>query len=304
MKTRNRATWIGLSAILLWASVMGMIRRVSVDLGPLGGAAMIYTVAAALLMFTVGLPSLHKMPRRYLFWGSLLLVSYEVCLSQSIGYAHNSRQAIDVIMINYLWPSFTMVAAILFNRQKTNWLIVPGLSLSLLGIGWVLGGKHGLDLAEVLTSIQDNPLSCGLALLAAILWAAYSTVTARMAEGQNGISLFFVLIAMVLWAKYLVSGAPAMHWTLPSVLHLAWAAAAIGFGYAAWNIGIMHGSVTILAGASYFTPVFSAALAAHLLGVPLTASFWLGTAMVSGGALLCWLATRIQPVAKPPLQAA
>mgnify|MGYP004708047779 FL=1 len=66
----------------------------------------------------------------------------------------------------------------------------------------------------------------------------------------------------------------------------------------------MHGSGTILAGGSYFTPVFSAALAAHLLGVPLTASFWLGTAMVSGGALLCWLATRIQPVAKPPLQAA
>ncbi len=303
MKTRNRATWIGLSAIGLWASVMGMIRRVSQDLGPIGGAAMMYSLAAALLLFTVGLPSLRLMPKRYLFWGGLLLVAYEICLSQSIGYAHTSRQAIDVIMINYLWPSFTMVAAIVFNRQRASLLIVPGLCLSLLGIGWVLGGRQGFDTADMLATLRDNPLSCGLAFAAAVLWAAYSTVTTRMAEGHNGISLFFVLIALVLWARYLSAGAPAMHWSLPAVLHLVWAAVAIGLGYAAWNIGMLHGHVMLLAGASYFTPVFSAALAASLLGVPLTASFWLGTAMVCGGALLCWLATRT-PAAAVPLQAA
>ena len=34
------------------------------------------------------------------------------------------------------------------------------------------------------------------------------------------------------------------------------------------------------------------ALAAVLLQVPLTPAFWLGTGMVCGGAVLCWLATR------------
>lgn len=50
-----------------------------------------------------------------------------------------------------------------------------------------------------------------------------------------------------------------------SLIHLVLAASAMGFGYVAWNIGILHGHVTILAGASYFIPVLSAALAALLL---------------------------------------
>jgi drug/metabolite transporter (DMT)-like permease len=41
---------------------------------------------------------------------------------------------------------------------------------------------------------------------------------------------------------------------------LGFAAAAMGFGYAAWNVGILHGNVTLLAGASYFIPVLSAFL--------------------------------------------
>ncbi|MOA43049.1 Aromatic amino acid exporter YddG [compost metagenome] len=68
----------------------------------------------------------------------------------------------------------------------------------------------------------------------------------------------------------------------------------MGFGYAAWNVGILHGNVTILAGASYFIPVFSAALAAMLLRTPLPLSFWQGASMVCAGSILCWLATRGQ----------
>lgn len=77
-----------------------------------------------------------------------------------------------------------------------------------------------------------------------------------------------------------------------AVIYLVLAAAAMGFGYAAWNVGILHGNVTILAGASYFIPVFSAALAAIVLQTPLSMSFWQGAAMVCIGSVLCWLATR------------
>ena len=163
MISKNRATLIGLIAIVLWASIVGLIRGVSQGLGATGGAAMIYTVASVLLLATVGFTRLRDMPRRYLFWGSLLFVSYELCLSLSIGYANTGQQAIEVGMVNYLWPTFTMVAAILFNGQRANWLVVPGLLVSLAGIGWVLGGERGVDLAGMLENVQDNPLSYGLA---------------------------------------------------------------------------------------------------------------------------------------------
>ncbi|MFY0104102.1 EamA family transporter, partial [Acinetobacter baumannii] len=63
-------------------------------LGATGGAAAIYTVASLILMVSVGFPRLSSFPRRYLVWGSVLFVAYELCLSLSIGYAHTGRQAI------------------------------------------------------------------------------------------------------------------------------------------------------------------------------------------------------------------
>lgn len=251
------------------------------------------------LLFSVGFIKVNAFPRRYLVWGSILFVSYELCLSLSIGYANSDRQAIEVGMVNYLWPTFTMLFAIAFNRQPSNLLIIPGVLVAILGICQVLGGDQGLDFAGMAANIQDNPLSYGLALSGALIWAAYCAVTSRMAEGKNGITLFFMLTALVLWIKYLATGGGAMHFSYQAILYLVMAACAMGFGYAAWNVGILHGNVTVLAGASYFIPVFSAALAATLLRTPLSSAFWKGASMVCAGSILCWLATRGQRSTAP-----
>ena len=127
-----------------------------------------------------------------------------------------------------------------------------------------------------------------------MIWAAYCTVTSRIAGGKNGVTLFFMLTALALWIKFFTTGGGAMHLSAPALIYLALAACAMGFGYAAWNVGILHGNVTVLAGASYFIPVFSAALAAALLHAPLSFAFWKGASMVVAGSILCWLATRGQ----------
>ena len=299
MNNTNQATITGLLAILLWSSIIGLLRSVSELLGPTGGAAMMYSVASVFLLLTVGWVSLSEFPRRYLVWGSVLFVTYELCLALSIGYAHTARQAIEVGMVNYLWPTFTIVAAIVFNRQKTNLLIVPGFLLSVAGICWVLGGEQGFDAAGMLHNVRGNPLSYGLAFAGALIWAAYCTVTARIAGGKNGVTLFFILVSASLWIKYLAGGGGQMAFSGEAVVYLLLAAAAMGFGYGAWNVGILHGNVTVLAGASYFIPVLSAALSSMLLRTPLSSAFWQGSAMVCGGAILCWLASRtarVRPV--------
>jgi drug/metabolite transporter (DMT)-like permease len=151
MTNTNKATLIGLLAIVCWSTIVGLIRSVSEILGATGGAAMIYSAASILLFFTVGIPKINTIPRAYLLWGSLLFVSYELCLALSIGYAF-------------------------------------------------------------------------------------------------------------------------------------------------WNAGILHGNITILAGASYFTPILSSALAAIILQSSLSSSFWQGASMVCAGSILCWLATRVRKV--------
>lgn len=135
----KKATLVGLIAILLWSLIVALIKDVSSHFGAVGGAALIYTLASIFLFFSVGWTRLKSFPKNYLIWGALLFVAYEICLSLSIGYSQTNRQAIEVGMVNYLWPTFTMVAAILFNQQKANFLIIPGFVVSLLGICWVLG---------------------------------------------------------------------------------------------------------------------------------------------------------------------
>lgn len=292
LPAQYKATLLGLLAILLWSSVVGLIRSVSEGLGPIGGAAMIYSVSAVFLLLALRMPNLRLFPRPYLLLGSLLFVSYEICLSLSLGYANTRLQAIEVGMINYLWPCFTVLMALVFNGQKAKWWLLPGLLLSLFGIGWIMSSEGGWSPAQMLENVRSNPLSYSLAFGGAVIWALYCNLTKKIAQGHNGVVLFITLTAMALWLKYAFSSESGMQFTLPVTLTLLCAGMAMGAGYAAWNVGILRGNMTLLATASYFTPVLSAVFAALVLNTALTANFWQGVVMVTAGSLICWRATR------------
>ena len=215
--------------------MVGLIRGVSEGLGPVGGAAAIYSLSGLLLIFTVGFPRIRQIPKGYLLAGSLLFVSYEICLALSLGYAATHHQAIEVGMVNYLWPSLTILFAILFNGQKTNWLIVPGLLLALVGVCWVLGGDNGLHYDEIINNITTSPLSYFLAFIGAFIWAAYCTVTNKYARGFNGITVFVLLTGASLWVYYFLTPQPEMIFSTPVMIKLISAAFTLGFAYAAWQ---------------------------------------------------------------------
>ena len=120
-------------------------------------AAAIYSLSGLLLIFTVGF-RVFGGSKGYLLAGCLLFVSYEICLALSLGYAATRHQAIEVGMVDYLWPDLTILFAILFNGQKTNWLIVRVI-ISLVGVCWVLGGDNGLHYDEIINNITTSPLS-------------------------------------------------------------------------------------------------------------------------------------------------
>ncbi len=86
-----------------------------------------------------------------------------------------------------------------------------------------------------------------LAFLGAFIWATYCTVTNKYARGFNGITVFVLLTAVALWFHYFLTPQPAMIFSLPVIAKLFTAALTLGFAYAAWNVGILHGNVTIMA---------------------------------------------------------
>ncbi|MEI7369289.1 aromatic amino acid DMT transporter YddG [Pectobacterium sp. 1950-15] len=290
--TPQRATLTGLLAIILWSTSVGLIRSLTEALGPIGGAAMIYSTSTLCLLAFYGLPRIKTLPRVYLFAGGAMFVCYEIFLSLSIGLADSRLQAIEIGMINYLWPSLTIFFSLFINQQKSRFLLWPGLVLSLGGIVWIMKGDSDWTPALLWNNILANPLAYSLAFSAALTWALYCNITKRYAQGKSGVSLFFFVSSLVLWMQYSFSAEGTISLTLPSALQLIFMGASTALAYSAWNIGIQHGNLTLLATASYFTPVLSTFLAALWLNITPAVSFWQGVAMVTAGSLLCWYATR------------
>ncbi|MBA5202114.1 aromatic amino acid DMT transporter YddG [Pectobacterium aroidearum] len=290
--TPQRATLTGLLAIILWSTSVGLIRSLTEALGPIGGAAMIYSTSTLCLVAFYGLPRIKTLPKVYLFAGGAMFVCYEIFLSLSIGLADSRMQAIEIGMINYLWPSLTIFFSLFINQQKSRFLLWPGLALALGGIVWIMKGDSNWTPELLWNNILANPLAYSLAFSAALTWALYCNITKRYGQGKSGVSLFFFVSSLVLWIQYSFSTEGTISLTLPSSLQLIFMGASTALAYSAWNIGIQHGNLTLLAAASYFTPVLSTLLAALWLNITPAMSFWQGVAMVTAGSLLCWYATR------------
>ena len=288
---QQAATLIGMTSIVLWASMVGLIKQVSSLLGASLGVALVYTVSALLLLLIFKIPKVHQVPKTFLWVSAALFVSYELCFSFAVAYARTETQAIEVSILNYLWPCLTIVALVLAKELKFNAVVLMGLIVCLYGVAVIQMGLS-LDIAMLLRNAASNPVSYVLATVGAVIWAVYCVIIKKMSGRHNLIALYFVLTALMMWLKYMLFDRSVPDEISPmSILYVLAAGAAIGLGYGAWNFGILKGNTKAMVVASYFTPVLSSVIAAILLGVSLSSSFWLGVALVSGGSLVCYLAT-------------
>ena len=103
------------------------------------------------------------------------------------------------------------------------------------------------------------------------------------------IFIFDIIIFGTFWAMG-VGGSPVI--TGFGVLSVILGGLAMGVAYASWTHGMSYGNITVLAIASYFTPVLSCLFASVWIGAELTSAFWQGVALVVTGSLICWHATR------------
>lgn len=292
----QKATLAGLSAVFLWSSMVAVFRATAQSFGSTFGIALMYSLSAAVIAAMSGVPRVRALPRAYLFVGGALFAIGQMGLPFALAYATSNRQAIELGMVNYLWPGMTILFSLFFARQKANLaLIIPGMLICLWGICLVLGGNAGLDVNSIVLNVMDHPFGYAVTLLGAVAWAGYCMVVIRFSNGTNALAWFFTAIAALSWVQYFMSATTqAVTVTLSGFLYLLTGAAVLAFGNTAWSIGMQHGNVTILAAASYFIPVFSAAIASVTLNTALSFSFWQGAALVCLGSILCYLAVRMK----------
>lgn len=288
--SRQIATLTGISALLLWSTLVGLLRLSTESFGPIHAVTYVYTISAIILFLTYGLPDFKKVSKKFLIVSSLMFVIFELCFAFSITLANSSQKSIEMNIIFNIWPTLIIVMLAFLREEKVNLLTIFGILISFFGI--VIINHH--QNINFIDSILRNPISYFLIFLAAIFWAIYCIYTKKYSNGTNAVSLYFILTALALWI--LTFATQGFHFpeisSLNGYLFVSINALFFSMGYLAWNIGIIKGNMPVLIMLSYFSPILSSVFSALVLNSNLSTNFWYGALTVTLGSLICWFSIR------------
>ncbi len=291
VRARNKATLIGLFAIVLWSMMFGFVRLTTQSFGPSLGSALIYSIAAVFTYIGYRPTPFRKLPLKFILFSGGLFVLYESAITISIGLAASSEQTVELSLVNYLWPTMLVLLSA-FDSGARGSLVrsLPGAAVATAGVVLAVGGNNGLDWAAVAADIASNPLPFALTFAAAAAWAVYSVYSARLSQGCDGTAFFMAGVAAAMWAIFLANGAPAPSGAIDAgaLFSLAGASGCIAAGYACWGHGMLKGDMGAMSIGSYAAPLFSVIASTLILGVHLTPLFWCGTFAVVAGSLINW----------------
>lgn len=286
----NRYTWMGLTSILIWASLVGVVKLVTESLSPVQGVALIYSFSAFFILAMTGLPKISQMSKAYLFGCGALFVGYEILFLVSIALSQNRDQVMVIAMINYLWPPLMIVFSIFAKQLNYQWPVIIGFVVAIIGLMLVVNPDI-LNISKLLHIIQQNPMAYIFAFIGALLWPTYSILTKKHAQGQNGVPLFFLVSVAMLWMVHFIIQEPFILPSKDMWFTIAVLGSLIGVAYSNWNQSVQYGNMKLLITATYFMPILSTVMSMLILGVSPQLSFWIGTTLVTIGALICWKST-------------
>ena len=283
-----KATIYALAAIALWASLAALALSLShVPAFLLTGVSL---MVGSVLAWPAVLrrPALWRMPPSTLAFGVLSLFGYHFLLFMGLRLA----PAVEVNLINYLWPLLLVVLAPLY---------LPGMSLrpvhlmaSAMGFGGaiiaIVGAQTSAS-ASASTTPSNPLLGYLLALLAACAWANYSLQTKRLSVQGRG----FPTAAIGLFG--LVSGGFSLlcHWALEPAVSLSlqdWGLLVLlglgplGASFFLWDQALKLGDARHIGILSYITPLASTTLLMVASQRPLTLSIALAATLIMGAAVL------------------
>jgi drug/metabolite transporter (DMT)-like permease len=288
---KNGYTLLGVLAILFWSSTIGFSRQLTEQIGALTAGAIIHTAAgllgiAVMLIRRPGVTRLPMMqlPRRYLLGCGALMVVYIILLYLSLGLAQNHSQVIVVGLINYLWPTLTLLFSLPILGHKANAWLGVGTMLALAGIGIAVFSGQEIAWAD----LRGAWLPYLLIFAAAVCWSLYTNLAKRwLGDGDtNGVALFLLAGGLALGILRLFSSETAA-WSPATFAILAYMILCPAFlAYTFWDLGTRKGKMIFLAALSYFTPLLSTILSVLVLQAPTSPGLWLSAGLIIAGAIL------------------
>ena len=287
------ATLLGIVAILLWCTVVGVSRRLTEQLGSLTAVSSIYLIAGAVgstlaLVLRGGAGRLVRMPKRYLFGCGSLFALYGLFLYLALGLATGRQQVLEVGIVNYLWPALTLVLSIPILGMRARAWLAPAMALVVGGIVLAMAQGGEFSWQGFLANLRMSWVPYVLALGASVAWGLYSNLSRRWAGQAEGEAVpFFLLAAGVVLALVRLTRHEEAQWSWDVVPRLAYMS--LGptlLAYIFWDYAMRKGRMVLVASLGYACPILSTFVTGFYLGVGVGPALWTAAAMVVAGAML------------------
>ncbi|WP_051326823.1 DMT family transporter [Aliagarivorans taiwanensis] len=242
----NKANLIYVLTIAMWSSLAVLSISVS-HLDPL--------LSVGLVLLIASLPSWPKWrcwrlsPGHWLA-GLIGMFGYHVLLFDAFGRS----PAVNVNLVQYLWPLFIVVASPLFSGKRLNWGHSTGALLGFSAVVLCLGGQQVDWHPSHLFGYVE-------AVIAASFWAYYSLYNSSKADMPVAAVGGFCLVAgLMALGSY---GLTQPQLALPQLSGSEWLSilglglGPMGLAFYTWDYCMRHGDPRVLGAASYLTPVLS-----------------------------------------------
>lgn len=284
---------IGCIALVLWASSIPFAKRCSEDVGPLTVTALQYFVGGVLGLITnfafgkLKRTELLFLLQRQFYFRTILFALYAAFLYFAIGAVERNKLPV-VTLLNYLWPTVTMILSVYILRQRCNpalliigsGTVVAGLAIEILGEN-VLGAI--LQPHSALTSVAFLA-----ALLAAITWGFYTVLNRVWGDRAGGVVAlpFVMLMSSIILLSLRFAFHETSHFVPEVYLPLTYMLIMPYVANVCWDLGTRKGSITILSLLADGLPWASLTIATLYLGIPIDSKTWISAVLIVAGALL------------------
>ena len=286
--TSRTATFIGLTAILMW-SLLAALTVMTGRIPAFQLAAMTFAIGGAVgyasrLLRTGGVASLRQP-----------LIAWIVGVGGLFGYhalyflALRLAPPAEAGLLNYLWPLLIVLFSALLPGERLRSWHVGGALAGLAGT--VLLIARGGNSVGGLSIDPANLPGYAIALCSAVTWAGYSVLRRRLGQiGEaptDAVSAFCLVTALLSLLCHL-----ALERTVWSQTAAGWGAmlllglGPVGAAFFVWDYGVRHGDIRALGALSYLAPLLSTLLLVLFGLAPNSGIIWVSCALIAGGSLL------------------
>ncbi len=249
-----RATAIGLSAVLMWAT-LGVFGAGSGNVPPFLLNALCFGISgslAALWLVSSGKFALLRQPVKVWIFGTAGLFGFHFFYFTAI----RNAPPVEANLINYTWPLLIVLFSAFLPGEKLRAHHVLGTVLGLGGAALLISGGDGIRFSG------GHAIGYGAAVASSLFWSSYSVLSRRLGKVPTEAVAGFCLMTAVLSAachlmlEQTVWPGDALEWGSVFALALF----PVGLAFFTWDIGVKRGDIQVLGAAAYSAPLLSTLL--------------------------------------------